>query len=192
MPPTKWMMIAPGAEGLLERGPKNQYAVSRPSPGPGFDSITNWMAFTSLAASVPPSGARKPWLMALFRNSTLAGSTMMDTSGSRVWLTRNSTADPRAFEACSTAGPMAQIFFLAEDGIRVRNVTGVQTCALPIFVDLDEVFSNFIGAMIFHISWDFIVRFYRHLFNVNIKAAQEAKKGLDLRFGNPRFNGKKR
>src|SRR5699024_11259088 len=25
-------------------------------------------------------------------------------------------------------------FFQAEDGIRVRNVTGVQTCALPIFV----------------------------------------------------------
>src|SRR5207249_5589927 len=25
-------------------------------------------------------------------------------------------------------------FFLAEDGIRVRNVTGVQTCALPIFL----------------------------------------------------------
>src|SRR5699024_11855672 len=25
------------------------------------------------------------------------------------------------------------IFFLAEDGIRYRNVTGVQTCALPIY-----------------------------------------------------------
>src|SRR5450830_1171105 len=30
-------------------------------------------------------------------------------------------------------------FFQAEDGIRDRNVTGVQTCALPIFVfDFDE------------------------------------------------------
>src|SRR5207249_5030628 len=27
------------------------------------------------------------------------------------------------------------IFFLAEDGIRYRNVTGVQTCALPIYID---------------------------------------------------------
>src|SRR5207249_6851856 len=27
-------------------------------------------------------------------------------------------------------------FFQAEDGIRDRNVTGVQTCALPIYVDL--------------------------------------------------------
>src|SRR5699024_11368537 len=29
-------------------------------------------------------------------------------------------------------------FFQAEDGIRDRNVTGVQTCALPILLILDE------------------------------------------------------
>src|SRR5699024_11755515 len=29
-------------------------------------------------------------------------------------------------------------FFQAEDGIRDRNVTGVQTCALPIFADAAE------------------------------------------------------
>src|SRR5438067_4002078 len=29
-------------------------------------------------------------------------------------------------------------FFQAEDGIRYRNVTGVQTCALPIFFQLQE------------------------------------------------------
>src|SRR5437867_6996723 len=29
-------------------------------------------------------------------------------------------------------------FFQAEDGIRDRTVTGVQTCALPILIDLDE------------------------------------------------------
>src|SRR5207249_7985222 len=28
-------------------------------------------------------------------------------------------------------------FFQAEDGIRDRNVTGVQTCALPIYADFD-------------------------------------------------------
>ena len=44
------MMIAPGAEGRIEGGPKNQYAVRRPSPGPGFDSIMNWMAFPCFAA----------------------------------------------------------------------------------------------------------------------------------------------
>src|SRR5699024_11294780 len=30
------------------------------------------------------------------------------------------------------------IFFQAEDGIRDRNVTGVQTCALPILMDIIE------------------------------------------------------
>src|SRR5699024_11553814 len=30
-------------------------------------------------------------------------------------------------------GRLASLFFQAEDGIRGRNVTGVQTCALPIF-----------------------------------------------------------
>src|SRR5699024_11446301 len=30
-------------------------------------------------------------------------------------------------------------FFQAEDGIRDRNVTGVQTCALPIFFRLKDV-----------------------------------------------------
>src|SRR5699024_11828720 len=29
-------------------------------------------------------------------------------------------------------------FFQAEDGIRYRNVTGVQTCALPIYTDSEE------------------------------------------------------
>src|SRR5699024_11894790 len=33
---------------------------------------------------------------------------------------------------------LLSFFFQAEDGIRYRNVTGVQTCALPIF-DLDGV-----------------------------------------------------
>src|SRR5207249_7984775 len=29
-------------------------------------------------------------------------------------------------------------FFQAEDGIRDRNVTGVQTCALPIYLPVDQ------------------------------------------------------
>src|SRR5699024_11609594 len=33
-------------------------------------------------------------------------------------------------------------FFLAEDGIRDRNVTGVQTCALPISCDLSNKRAN--------------------------------------------------
>src|SRR5699024_11756746 len=37
--------------------------------------------------------------------------------------------------------PLRQLlvfFFQAEDGIRDRNVTGVQTCALPIFLEPDD------------------------------------------------------
>src|SRR5699024_11751638 len=33
-------------------------------------------------------------------------------------------------------------FFQAEDGIRDRNVTGVQTCALPILINKAPCFSN--------------------------------------------------
>src|SRR5699024_12015823 len=37
-------------------------------------------------------------------------------------------------------------FFQAEDGIRDRNVTGVQTCALPIFTDyMDQLGFNLVG-----------------------------------------------
>src|SRR5699024_11521060 len=35
---------------------------------------------------------------------------------------------------CKQDGFLLCFFFQAEDGIRDRNVTGVQTCALPIFI----------------------------------------------------------
>jgi len=37
-------------------------------------------------------------------------------------------------------------FFQADDGIRDRDVTGVQTCALPIFKDCTPVKGTFKGA----------------------------------------------
>src|SRR5437868_14570929 len=45
-------------------------------------------------------------------------------------------------------------FFQAEDGIRDRNVTGVQTCALPICAEMRQamgvaVFSGMIGVTLF-------------------------------------------
>src|ERR671918_1460997 len=36
--------------------------------------------------------------------------------------------------------PLSFFFFQAEDGIRDYKVTGVQTCALPIFVDREKLF----------------------------------------------------
>src|SRR5699024_11222633 len=42
-----------------------------------------------------------------------------------------------ACRVCSSwAGVRRSLFFRAEDGIRDRNVTGVQTCALPIFIGI--------------------------------------------------------
>src|SRR5205823_9783103 len=50
-------------------------------------------------------------------------------------------------------------FFQAEDGIRDKLVTGVQTCALPIFAPSDEVFRSVVeqiarasGSTIFGIA----------------------------------------
>src|SRR5690349_24021445 len=40
----------------------------------------------------------------------------------------------RALRAQCRPGPSAIFFFQAEDGIRALYVTGVQTCALPIYV----------------------------------------------------------
>src|SRR5690554_7688669 len=42
---------------------------------------------------------------------------------------------------------MLAFFFQAEDGIRDADVTGVQTCALPIFESILEVFPKTIGSV---------------------------------------------
>src|SRR5699024_11629278 len=39
-------------------------------------------------------------------------------------------------------------FFQAEDGIRDRNVTGVQTCALPIYILIFNCFSVFLPIVL--------------------------------------------
>src|SRR5699024_11681758 len=41
-------------------------------------------------------------------------------------------------------------FFQAEDGIRDRNVTGVQTCALPISLLLRQALKLCCGVILFH------------------------------------------
>ena len=52
-----------------------------------------------------PSGVSTPWLMALFRNSTLAGSMMRLASGSRLCSISQSTPLPSAVETPSMTGP---------------------------------------------------------------------------------------
>ncbi len=69
------MIAAPGAVDLEEPFPKNIYASKIPSPGPGFASTKNRMDLPALAACSIPIGLKMPWLIALFRNRTFAGST---------------------------------------------------------------------------------------------------------------------
>jgi len=47
---------------------------------------------------------------------------------------------------CSLYYQFNAFFFQAEDGIRDRDVTGVQTCALPIFVIVTDGLTDQIGS----------------------------------------------
>ena len=60
------------------------------------------------AACSMPSGVKTPWLMALLRNSTFAGSTMIETSGSRLYATSHPTAPPSTALTPSITGPNAK------------------------------------------------------------------------------------
>ena len=53
-----------------------------------------------------PSGVSTPWLIALLRNNTLAGSIRIDVSGSRSLLTKKSTTLPAPRVIEETIGPM--------------------------------------------------------------------------------------
>src|SRR5271167_96600 len=69
----------------------------------------------------------------LFWNATWFGRPLTDAQISKALADRS---HPREIQHVLTqleARIESHFFFQAEDGIRVRNVTGVQTCALPIF-----------------------------------------------------------
>jgi hypothetical protein len=52
-----------------------------------------------------PRGVSTPWLTALFKNSTLAGSMIRLASGNRWWATSQSTPCPAPLERASIGGP---------------------------------------------------------------------------------------
>src|SRR5699024_11472896 len=56
-------------------------------------------------------------------------------------------------------------FFQAEDGIRDRNVTGVQTCALPIYRLLISL--SFILIVLEGFFYKFTKKYSDHIFNKN-------------------------
>ena len=71
----KWIIIAPGAEDFVVLSfENNQYASKTPKPGPGFASIIYIMDFPVSSACSVPIGVNIPWLIALFKNNTFAGS----------------------------------------------------------------------------------------------------------------------
>ena len=92
MPPKNWMIAAPGADARAAPMPKNVNASSSPTPGPGLASRRKRIEDPSSDACWIPSGVSTPWLMALFRNSTFAGSMMMLVSGRRFISTSQFTA----------------------------------------------------------------------------------------------------
>ena len=54
------------------------------------------------------------------------------------------------YNLCSVVVLLSLFFFFqAEDGIRDRDVTGVQTCALPIYAVVGEHFLQFTGFIHF-------------------------------------------
>src|SRR5205823_7423280 len=48
---------------------------------------------------------------------------------------------------CGSAGACSSFFFQAEDGIRAKLVTGVQTCALPIFRGTPLILVAYVAAL---------------------------------------------
>src|SRR5699024_11586996 len=84
-------------------------------------------------------------------------------------------------------------FFQAEDGIRDRNVTGVQTCALPIchmtltFYDLHSKLMSYgqilvLPSQMHHIS-SFALEY--------LKRSEERRVGKECRYQGAQYHGKK-
>ena len=75
--------MAPGADCFAFPLPKNIYARRTPKPGPGFVSSKNRTDCPVFAACSTPNGPKIPWLIALFKNNTFAGSMKILASGSK-------------------------------------------------------------------------------------------------------------
>ena len=82
------MMIAPGADDFVTLSLENTaYANNTPSPGPGFASNIYMIDLPASFACSIPIGVKIPWLIALFKNNTLAGSTKIADNGNALCAT---------------------------------------------------------------------------------------------------------
>ena len=84
------------------------------SPGPGLDSSRNNTDFPNSFSCVVPSGVRIPCPMALFRNSTFAGSMKIAVSGNRLLFSKvetpaENTADSDVMAGAIQTQPMIAI-----------------------------------------------------------------------------------
>src|SRR5437763_7300382 len=70
-------------------------------------------------------------------------------------------------------------FFQAEDGIRDTSVTGVQTCALPIFVSIDVIETTVPGLKIMKEAGHF-AEYYLPNASAYPAAAREAGSGQNI------------
>ena len=104
MPPKNWMIAAPGAEARAAPRPKTVKASRMPRPGPGLASSRKSTDLPSTSAWEMPSGVSTPWLTALLRKKTFAGSISSDTSGSSPALTSPATPADSALISALTSG----------------------------------------------------------------------------------------
>ena len=102
------MMIEPGAEALTLPLPNSQQAKSTPRPGPGLASTRYMMDFPNSLTCSAPIGPIIPWLMALFKNSTFAGSTKSEIAGSTWMLLINVAPAVRNAVMACTIGPITR------------------------------------------------------------------------------------
>ena len=99
------MTAAPEVDGRRALGPKNMKARSRPRPAPGLDSTMYRIDWLASCTSMAASGVKMPWLMALLRNRTFAGSTKMEARGSRPAATSQLTPPASTAMIAATMGP---------------------------------------------------------------------------------------
>src|SRR3989442_8734306 len=89
----------------------------------------SWSAWALATAAARVASAR---LMAISRSALAVA-----TSASRLMRATSGRPMLVVYSFLSRTSLMVNFFFQAEDGIRDADVTGVQTCALPIFLDRD-------------------------------------------------------
>ena len=108
------MMIAPGADDFVTLSLENTaYANNTPSPGPGFASNIYMIDLPASFACSIPIGVKIPWLIALFKNNTLAGSIKIAAKGINFAFTSTLTPAVNTANTPDINGPMMKYPMIA-------------------------------------------------------------------------------